>query len=200
MFERFTDRARKILQLANQEAQRRNRATTGTEDVLLGMVKEGSGVAANVLKNLGVELRNIRVAVEAVHPPPAGEPLITMQRLPHTDGVKQIFEFAKEEAAAIGDTYIGTEHLLLGMIRVENSTAADVLGRLGITAEAVRAESRRLLGKPAKFTGQESPNELLAVRDMLTTALAAVNRMLGCQTMTWTVPLIVTDPPTSEAK
>src|SRR3954468_24638283 len=116
MYERFTDRARKVMQLANQEAQRFNHEYVGTEHVLLGLVKEGSGVAANVLKNLDVDLRRIRSEVEKlIHAEPD---MVTMGQLPQTPGAKKVIELAIEEARNLNHNSVGDEHLLLGLLRV----------------------------------------------------------------------------------
>ena len=117
MYERFTDRARKVMQLANQEAQRFNHEYIGTEHILLGLVKEGSGVAANVLKNLDVDLRKIRLEVEKLLQ--SGPDMVTMSRLPQTPRAKKVIEYAMEEARNLGHNYVGTEHILLGLLREE---------------------------------------------------------------------------------
>ncbi len=110
MYERFTDRARKVMQLANQEAQRFNHEYVGTEHVLLGLIKEGSGVAANVLRNLDVDLRKIRNEVEKIVQ--AGPEMVTMGKLPQTPRAKKVIEYAIEEARNLNHNYVGTEHLL----------------------------------------------------------------------------------------
>ena len=109
MYERFTDRARKVMQLANQEAQRFNHEYIGTEHILLGLVKEGSGVAANVLKNLDVDLRKIRIEVEKIVQ--SGPDMVTMGKLPQTPRAKKVIEYAMEEARNLNHNYVGTEHL-----------------------------------------------------------------------------------------
>ena len=144
MYERFTDRARKVMQLANQEAQRFNHEYVGTEHVLLGLVKEGSGVAANVLKNLGVDLRKIRVEVEKIVQ--SGPDMVTMGRLPQTPRAKKVIEYAIEEARNLNHNYVGTEHLLLGLLREQEGVAAQVLMNLGLKLEEVREEVLNLLG------------------------------------------------------
>ena len=130
MYERFTDRARKVMQLANQEAQRFNHEYVGTEHVLLGMVKEGSGVAANVLKNLDVDLRKIRVEVEKLVQ--TGPDMVTMGKLPQTPRAKKVIEYAIEEARNLNHNYVGTEHLLLGLLREQEGVAAHRLHSAGI--------------------------------------------------------------------
>ena len=144
MYERFTDRARKVMQLANQEAQRFNHEYIGTEHVLLGLVKEGSGVAANVLKNLDVDLRRIRAEVEKIVQ--SGPDMVTMGKLPQTPRAKKVIEYAMEEARNLNHNYVGTEHLLLGLLRESEGVAAQVLMNLGLKLEDVREEVLNLLG------------------------------------------------------
>src|SRR5712691_11612900 len=117
MYERFTDRARKVMQLANQEAQRFNHEYIGTEHVLLGLVKEGGGVAANVLKDLDIDLRKIRLEVDKIVQ--SGPDTVTMGKLPQTPHAKKVVDFAIEEARNMNHNYVGTEHLLLGLLRAE---------------------------------------------------------------------------------
>jgi len=123
MFERFTDRARKVMALANQEAQRFNHEYVGTEHVLLGLVKEGQGVAANVLHNLSVDLKKIRLEVEKIVK--SGPAMVTMGKLPQTPRAKKVIEFAIEEARNLGHNYVGTEHLLLGLLREHDGVAGE---------------------------------------------------------------------------
>ena len=144
MYERFTDRARKVMQLANQEAQRFNHEYIGTEHILLGLVKEGSGVAANVLKNLDVDLRKIRIEVEKIVQ--SGPDMVTMGKLPQTPRAKKVIEYAMEEARNLNHNYVGTEHLLLGLLREQEGVAAQVLMNLGLKLEDVREEVLNLLG------------------------------------------------------
>ncbi|MFZ9088983.1 MAG: ATP-dependent Clp protease ATP-binding subunit, partial [Planctomycetaceae bacterium] len=144
MFERFTDRARKVMQLANQEAQRFNHEYIGTEHILLGLVKEGSGVAANVLKNLDVDLRKIRLEVEKIVQ--TGPDMVTMGKLPQTPRAKKVIEFAMDEAKNLNHNYVGTEHLLLGLLREHEGVAAQVLMNLSLKLEEVRDEVLNLLG------------------------------------------------------
>ncbi|MBX9791810.1 MAG: ATP-dependent Clp protease ATP-binding subunit [Pirellulales bacterium] len=144
MYERFTDRARKVMQLANQEAQRFNHEYIGTEHVLLGLIKEGSGVAANVLKNLDVDLRKIRLEVEKLVQ--SGPDMVTMGKLPQTPRAKKVIEYSMEEARALGHNYVGTEHILLGLLREQEGVAAQVLMNLGLKLEDVREEVLNLLG------------------------------------------------------
>ncbi|MGD0572820.1 MAG: ATP-dependent Clp protease ATP-binding subunit [Sedimentisphaerales bacterium] len=144
MFERFTDRARKVMALANQEAQRFNHEYIGTEHILLGLVKEGSGVGATVLKNLDVDIKKLRLEVEKLVK--SGPDMVTMGKLPHTPRAKKVIEFAIEEARSLNHNYVGTEHLLLGLLRETEGIAAQVMMNLGLRLEDVRQEVLNLLG------------------------------------------------------
>ncbi len=144
MFERFTERARKVMALANQEAQRFNHEYIGTEHILLGLVKEGSGVGANVLKNLGVDLHKVRIEVEKLVK--TGPDMVTMGKLPQTPRAKKVIEYSIEEARNLNHNYVGTEHLLLGLLREPNGVAGQVLMNLGLKLDEVREEVLNLLG------------------------------------------------------
>ncbi len=152
MFDRFTDRARKVMGLARQEAQRFNHEYIGTEHILLGLIQEGSGVAANVLRNLDVDPEKIRVEVEKIVQD--GPTMVTMGQLPFTPRAKKVLELASEEASNLRHNYIGTEHLLLGLIRENEGVAAQVLMNLGLKLEDVREEVLELLG--ADMSSNES--------------------------------------------
>ena len=144
MFDRFTDRARKVMSFARQEAERFNHDYIGTEHVLLGLVKEGSGVAANVLENLEVDLEKVRLEVEKLVKP--APDVVTMGQLPFTPRAKKVLEFAIDEARALDHNYVGTEHLLLGLLREQEGLAAQVLMNLGLKLEDVRNEVMEFLG------------------------------------------------------
>lgn len=144
MFERFTDRARKVMALANQEAQRFNHDVIGTEHILLGLVKEGSGVGATVLKNFDVDIKKLRLEVEK-HVK-SGPDMVTMGKLPQSPRAKKVIEYAIEEARALNHNYVGTEHILLGLLRESEGIAAQVLISLGLKLEDVRQEILNLLG------------------------------------------------------
>ena len=144
MYERFTDRARKVMQLANQEAQRFNHDFIATEHILLGLIKEGSGVAAKVLKGLDLGLGKVRLAVENFVQ--SGPDMVTMGKLPQTPRAKRVIEYAIEEARNLNHNYVGTEHILLGLLRESEGIAAQVLMNLGLKLEDVRQEVLNLLG------------------------------------------------------
>ena len=130
--------------LANQEAQRFNHEYIGTEHILLGLVKEGSGVGANVLKNLEVDLRKVRLEAEKLVK--SGPETVTMGKLPQTPRAKKVIEYAIEEARNLNHNYVGTEHLLLGLLREQDGVAAQVLMNLNLRLEDVREEVLNLLG------------------------------------------------------
>jgi len=157
MFERLTDRARKVMALANQEAQRFNHEYIGTEHILLGLVKEGSGVGANVLKNLDIDLRKVRLEVEKLVK--SGPEMVTMGKLPQTPRAKKVIEYAIEEARNLNHNYVGTEHLLLGLLREQDGVAAQVLMNLGLKLEEVREEVLNLLGAGVENEGEQAPQE-----------------------------------------
>ena len=144
MFDRFTDRAKKVMSFARQEAQKFNHEYLGTEHILLGLVQEGSGVAANVLKNMGIDLDKIRTEVEKIVK--TGPNVVTMGQLPFTPRAKKVLELSMEEAGNLGHNYIGTEHLLLGLIKENEGIAAQVLMNLGVKLEDVREEVLDFLG------------------------------------------------------
>lgn len=143
MYQRFSDRARKIMQLATQQAQIFNHEYIGSEHILLGLIKEGSGVAVNVLQNLDVDLDKIRREVERGL---QTYPELVPGKLPIAPRAKKVIEYAMEESDKFGHNYIGSEHLLLGLIRERDGVAAQVLMHLGVTFSDVREEIAELLG------------------------------------------------------
>ena len=153
MYERFTDRARKVMQYANQEAQRMNHEYIGGEHLLIALVKEGSGVAANALAALGVNVGTARRAVEEFMKP--GPDMVTMGKLPQTPACKRSIERAMNEAHQRGDGHVGTEHLLLGLLGETETPSTLALAKMGVTSQAARQEVNRLLANP--------PSELKAM-------------------------------------
>jgi len=140
----FTDRVRRVLQLAREEAARLHHEYVGTEHILLGLIREGEGVGVAVLTNLSVDLEEITQRIEETvkqgkAAPPAGPDL------PYTSRAKKVIEFAMSEARALNHAYVGTEHLLLGVVREEKGIGAQVLTDAGVTLEAARSEVFRLL-------------------------------------------------------
>ncbi|MBL7157298.1 MAG: ATP-dependent Clp protease ATP-binding subunit [Candidatus Omnitrophica bacterium] len=144
MFNRFTERARKVILLAKEEAKRFNHDYIGTEHILLGLVREGEGVAAAVLASLGLSADKIRFEVEKLVQP--GPATIVSGDIPFTPKAKKVIELAMEEARNLGHNYIGTEHLLLGLIREGEGVASQVLMNLGLELDKVRMEVMSLLG------------------------------------------------------
>jgi hypothetical protein len=136
MYERFTDRARKVMQLANREAERFNHENIRSEHVLAGLIKEGGGVAAHVLKTLGVDLHKTRLEFERLVQ--RGPDIVHIGKLPLTQQVKKIVEYSIEEARNLNHNYVGTEHILLGLLREQEGVAAQVLMNLGLKVEVVR--------------------------------------------------------------
>lgn len=144
MFNRFTERARKVVILAKEEAKKFNHNHIGTEHLLLGLIKEGEGVAAAVLQNLGLSLDMIRLEVEKLVK--AGPSTLISGDIPFTPKAKKVIELAMDEARHLGHNYIGTEHLLLGLIRESEGVASQVLLNLGLDLARVRNEIMALLG------------------------------------------------------
>ena len=145
-FDKFTERARRVLTLAQEEAHRFNHNYIGTEHILLGLVREGDGVAAKVLANLGVELNKVRSAVEFIIG--RGDRTV-LGEIGLTPRAKKVIELAVDEARRLTHSYIGTEHLLLGLVREGEGIAAGVLESLGVNLERVRAETTRILSQSA---------------------------------------------------
>ncbi len=145
-YERFTDRARKVMQYANQESSRLSDDYIGVEHILLGLIKEGSGLAASVLKALGLSLEALRVQVEATKPPPTEGKQIVIGRLPHSPRAKVTVEQAIREADARGDSHVGTEHLLLALLRETEGPAYQALQAFELSPEKVTAEIEAMLG------------------------------------------------------
>jgi ATP-dependent Clp protease ATP-binding subunit ClpC len=139
--ERFTQRARRVLSLAHQEAERLRQSTIGTEHLLLGLIQEEGGVASRVLRDLGLEPDRIRELVERM----SGFGSYRGGKIDLSPGVQQILEYAIDEARKLGHHYIGTEHLLLGLVRLNEGGAVDVFRKLGVTPEQIRRQTRRVL-------------------------------------------------------
>jgi hypothetical protein len=146
-FDKFTERARKVLSLAQEEAQRFNHNYIGTEHLLLGLVREGDGVAAQVLLHLGVELNKVRSAVEAVIG--RGDRLV-LGEIGLTPHAKKVIELAVDESRRLNHHYIGTEHLLLGLVRENSGVAAEVLQGLGVDLEKVRTQTIQVLSQATR--------------------------------------------------
>src|SRR5687768_1079816 len=141
----FTERVRKVLAMAREEAARLHHEYVGTEHILLGLIREGEGVAATVLQNLNVELDEIQQKIEETVK--KGKAAQTPgPDLPYTSRAKKVLELAMSEARELNHSYVGTEHLLLGLLREEKGIAAQVLTDAGVNLDAARAETLRILG------------------------------------------------------
>ncbi len=158
MFERFTEKAIKVIMLAQEEARRLGHNFVGTEQILLGLIGEGTGVAAKVLKSMGVNLKDARIEVEKIIGRGSG---FVAVEIPFTPRAKRVLELSLEEARQLGHNYIGTEHLLLGLIREGEGVAARVLENLGVDLSKVRTQVIRMLGETAEVTstGQSGRNK-----------------------------------------
>ncbi|MBV8965464.1 MAG: NDP-hexose 4-ketoreductase, partial [Mycobacteriaceae bacterium] len=150
MFERFTDRARRVVVLAQEEARMLNHNYIGTEHILLGLIHEGEGVAAKSLESLGISLEGVRSQVEEIigqgQQAPSGH-------IPFTPRAKKVLELSLREALQLGHNYIGTEHILLGLIHEGEGVAAKSLESLGISLEGVRSQVEEIIGQ-----GQQAPS------------------------------------------
>lgn len=149
MFERFTEKAIKVIMLAQEEARRLGHNFVGTEQILLGLIGEGTGVAAKVLKSMGVNLKDARIEVEKIIGRGSG---FVAVEIPFTPRAKRVLELSLEEARQLGHNYIGTEHLLLGLIREGEGVAARVLENLGVDLGKVRTQVIRMLGETAEVS------------------------------------------------
>ena len=180
MFERFTQRARRVVVLAQEEARMLDHNYIGTEHILLGLIREGEGVAAKALESLGISLEAVRQQVETIigrgQQAPSGH-------IPFTPRAKQVLELSLREAKALGHNYIGTEHILLGLIREGSGVAAQVLVQLGADLNRSRQQVVQLLhgyqGKDVTGEGLPLPGDALTRADSLDRRLAAIERWVG---------------------
>ena len=152
MFERFTDRARRVIVLAQEEARQLNHNYIGTEHILLGLIHEGEGVAPQALSELGISLQSVRLQVEQIIGQGAAAP---PGHIPFTPRAKKVLELSLREALQLGHNYIGTEHILLGLVREGEGVAAQVLQKLGAGLHRVREEVIRVL---SKYSGESQPD------------------------------------------
>jgi len=194
MFERFTDRARRVVVLAQEEARPLNHGYVGTEHILLGLIREGEGVAAKALESLGISLAAVRQQVEEIigqgQQAPTGE-------IPFTPRAKKVLELALREARQLGHNYIGTEHILLGLIREGEGVAAQVLVRLGADLNRVRQQVIQLLhgyqGKEAEAAGvgppgRAGPQDRRLVSQLLDRVAAMESRLSAIEQRVGTGP------------
>jgi ATP-dependent Clp protease ATP-binding subunit ClpA len=192
MFERFTDRARRVVALAEEEARMLNHNWIGTEHLLLGLIREGDGVAAKVLESLGISLQAVRQEVEEIIG--QGEQ-VPSEAIPFTPRSKKVLELSLRESLQLGHNYIGTEHILLGLIREGDGVAAQVLVKLGADPNRVRQQVIQLLhgyqgkepvsagtseGSPlGKRVRAQLPEDAPARIEALDRRLAAIERWVG---------------------
>ena len=146
----FTDRVRKVLAIAREEAIRLQHDYVGTEHILLGLVREREGVAAAVLTNLSVDSEQVQERIEELVR--RGKATIALGELPYTSSAKKVLEFAMAEARELNHPYVGTEHLLLGLLREKMGIAAEVLNQLGVMLEEARRQTLKLLGATPEQT------------------------------------------------
>jgi ATP-dependent Clp protease ATP-binding subunit ClpA len=176
MFERFTDRARRVVVLAQEEARMFNHNYIGTEHLLLGLIREGEGVAAKALESLGISLDVVRQQVEEIIGQGQQEP---SGHIPFTKRAKKALELSLRESVQLGHNYIGTEHILLGLLREGDGVAAQVLVKLGADLNRVRQQVIQLLHGSGKRTSPPLPDDALARIDTLDHRLAAIERWAG---------------------
>src|SRR5437879_7368903 len=174
-FDKFTERARRVLTLAQEEALRFNHNYIGTEHLLLGLVREGEGVAAKVLSNLGVELNRVRSAVEFIIG--RGDRMVVGE-IGLTPRAKKVIELAVDEARRLGHHYIGTEHLLLGLVREGEGIAAGVLESLGVNLEKVRTQTIQVLSQSGGAQKLKEPQVELVPQLMIELLKEAHNMLV----------------------
>jgi ATP-dependent Clp protease ATP-binding subunit ClpC len=184
MFERFTDRARRVVVLAQEEARMLNHGYIGTEHLLLGLIHEGEGVAAKTLRAMGINLDAVRKEVQEIigrgQEPPAGH-------IPFTPRAKKVLELSLRESTQLGHNYIGTEHILLGLVREGEGVAAEVLVKLGADLRRVRQQVIQLLrghpgegaSWPPRSARAGAVDDVLAQLDALDRRLTAIERWVG---------------------
>jgi ATP-dependent Clp protease ATP-binding subunit ClpC len=172
MFEKFTDRARRVVVLAQEEARMLNHDYIGTEHILLGLIHEGEGVAAEALNGIGISLEQVRQQVEEIIG--TGRRPSTEQ-IPFTPRAKKVMELSLREALQLGHNYIGTEHILLGLIREGKGVAAQVLQKLGADLDRVRREVNQLVSAPA---GEETVTRF-PTEEPMTPPFVAYTKVLG---------------------
>nr|YP_010337345.1 Clp protease ATP binding subunit [Pulvinaster venetus]UNJ16930.1 Clp protease ATP binding subunit [Pulvinaster venetus] len=155
MFERFTEKAIKVIMLAQEEARRLGHNFVGTEQILLGLIGEGTGIAAQVLKSMNINLKDARIEVEKIIGRGSG---FVAVEIPFTPRAKRVLELCLEEARQLGHNYIGTEHLLMGLVREGEGVAARVLENLGVDIASIRAEVIQMLGENSEISTSNNGN------------------------------------------
>jgi len=160
MYKRLTDKARRVFELANEEAVRHKHEYIGTEHILSGLVQEGTGVGAVVLRNLGINIERIRAQVKKLIQSFPGD--VRAEKLPQTPRAKRVVEFAMQEAGKLGHDYVGSEHILLGLLDEREGIAAQVLQNLGATPDKVREEVLRVLGHDSAVEPRQPSPDLVS--------------------------------------
>ena len=148
MFERFTDRARKVMAIANEHVRRFHHQYIGTEHIFLGLIKENGGTGATVLKNLDVDIDKMLPEVEQLFKLKGGRDAVAEGKIQQTQNAIKVIEYAIEEARNLNHDYIGTEHILLGLLRVSEGIASQVLANLGVSIENARMEIEKMSERP----------------------------------------------------
>lgn len=191
MYDRFTDQARKVMQLANGEAQRFNHDDVATEHLLLGLIKLPKSIALNVLKSFNVDV--IAVCDDVEQKIQARDKGHQSDERPSGTGVKKVLENALQEAKNLNHNYVGTEHLLLGLLGNEHTTASEVLKRRGVSLEAARAEVQRLLSGGQTVIPEDTPDERLKeyLRILLNGLQQSINRFGLDETQKRQVPRVL---------
>jgi ATP-dependent Clp protease ATP-binding subunit ClpA len=174
MYERFTGRARKVMQLANQDAQRFNHEYIGTEHILLGLLKEGNGVGPCALKRLGIDLNTVRRETEKHIHSHLLNSESAMGRLPLTPRAKKALDYAIEEARALFFSYVGTEHILLGLIREAEGIGGTVLLGMGVTLDKMREETKRMTGRINRLGEIGEPKDVQPMPDAMKAGISGI--------------------------
>jgi ATP-dependent Clp protease ATP-binding subunit ClpC len=162
MFERYTEKAVKVIMLSQEESRRLGHNFVGTEQILLGLIGEETGIAAKVLRSMGVNLKDARIEVEKIVG--RGSGFVALE-IPFTPGAKRVLEFAQSESKELGHNYIGTEHLLLGLIDESENKAVRVMETLGVDLTKVRPQVVRMLGETTEVIS-ESPSSPMTIQQI----------------------------------
>jgi ATP-dependent Clp protease ATP-binding subunit ClpC len=183
MFERYTEKAVKVIMLSQEESRRLGHNFVGTEQILLGLIGEETGIAAKVLRSMGVNLKDARIEVEKIVGRGSG---FVVLEIPFTPGAKRVLEFAQAESAELGHNYIGTEHLLLGSIVETENKAVRVLQTLGVDLTKIRPQVVRMLGETTEVISESRSSpmtiqqiEMLLLLKSIETKTMAIDRAVN---------------------
>lgn len=171
MFENFTEKAVKVIMLSNEESRRLGHNFVCTEQLLLGLIGEETGIAAKVLKSMGVTLKDARTEVEKIIG--RGSGFVSIE-IPFTPSAKRILELSQEESHQLGHNYVGTEHLLLGSIRVDEGNASTVLANLGVDTTKIRVQVLRMLGETTEVSTTSKSSAATAQKTDITILLRSI--------------------------